>query len=128
MAWHQIELTTMTSKAERAFVLHLQALGFEFETNAKDLPGSPDVVFREKQFAIFFNGCFWHSHHCQSKPKTDEWRQNLEDIRKNDKKVLMDLNSGGYQTLIVWECEWNANKSAVIELIKNRLALLPIDS
>lgn len=111
------------SKIENQFAQTLKKSGLKFERNSRDLPGTPDVVFREQKLAVFFHGCFWHSHHCQKEPKSEEWRENLREIKDNDNKRLNDLASAGFQTLIVWECEWNADSERIINLIADRLYL-----
>ena len=58
------------SKIENQFAQTLKKSGLKFERNCRDLPGTPDVVFREQKLAVFFHGCFWHSHHCQKEPKS----------------------------------------------------------
>ena len=111
------------SKIENQFAQTLKKSGLKFERNCRDLPRTPDVVFREQKLAVFFHGCFWHSHHCQKEPKSEEWRENLREIKDNDNKRLNDLASARFQTLIVWECEWNADSERIINLIADRLYL-----
>ncbi len=111
------------SKIEETFANKLNSAGLKFERNCRDLPGTPDVVFRKEKLAIFFHGCFWHSHHCQNQPKSEEWAQNLNDIKKNDYKQLCSLKAKGFQTLIIWECEWKVDSIRAINLITDRLYL-----
>jgi DNA mismatch endonuclease (patch repair protein) len=40
----------------------LRELGVRYRLHAKELPGNPDVVFRQRRKAIFVHGCFWHQH------------------------------------------------------------------
>src|SRR5258708_12718863 len=42
----------------------LRSLGHQFTVKATDLPGSPDIVNRTHQWAIFVHGSFWHAHSC----------------------------------------------------------------
>ena len=112
------------SKLENEFAKSLKDSGLKFERNCRDLPGTPDVVFREQKLAVFFHGCFWHSHHCQKQPKSDEWTENLNNIKANDKSVLHQLRTSGFQSLIVWECDWLNEPKAAIKLIENRLFFL----
>ena len=111
------------SKIENQFAQTLKKSGLKFERNCRDLPGTPDVVFREQKLAVFFHGCFWHSHHCQKKPKSEEWKENLKEIKHNDNRRLNELASAGFQTMIVWECEWNKNQAKSIKAIHDRLYL-----
>lgn len=85
-----------------------------WETNAKDLPGSPDVVFREELRAIFVHGCFWHVHPgCRGMrvPQFDDAAKRTHWWGKLARNVLRDrvaeeeLRALGWRVLIVWECE-----------------------
>ena len=111
------------SKKEKAFAEELNAFGLNFERNCKDLPGTPDVVFRQEKLAVFFHGCFWHSHHCQAAIESREWQQNLQDIKNKDQLALLGLRERGFQTLIIWECEWHNHRDWVVNLISDRLYL-----
>ena len=107
------------SKSEKLFAEALDSEGFEFEVNAGDLPGTPDILFRESKLAIFFNGCYWHSHHCKPAPKSNLWKQNLNDIRENDKKNLIELRNNGFHSLIIWECDWISRRKQMVQLVKS---------
>jgi len=111
------------SKSEKLFADQLCYEGLEFEINAGDLPGTPDVLFRESKFAVFFHGCYWHSHHCRTLPKSYLWKQNLLDIKDDDKKHLIELKNGGYHSLVIWECDWANRKPEMLQLIKSNLSL-----
>ena len=39
----------------------LFSMGYRYRLHVKDLPGTPDIVFRSRQKAIFVHGCFWHA-------------------------------------------------------------------
>lgn len=45
---------------ERQIMQLLRDHGMEFETHARDLPGRPDIIFRDERLAIFIDGDFWH--------------------------------------------------------------------
>ena len=112
------------SRKEAAFAHELSLHGFQFERNCRDLPGTPDIVFRREPLAVFFHGCFWHSHHCRSPTKSLEWRQNLKEITQEDKVHLVELRKIGFHSLVVWECEWEEKPTKMINLISERLFLL----
>ncbi|MBI1791840.1 MAG: DNA mismatch endonuclease Vsr, partial [Acidobacteria bacterium] len=38
------------------------SLGFRYRLHCRDLPGRPDLVFRQLRKVIFVHGCFWHQH------------------------------------------------------------------
>ena len=68
------------------------------DTQASDLPGTPDILIRDIKLVIFINGCYWHGHNCISKHSAsfDQDRE-INIIRK--------LKSQGYCVLIIWECD-----------------------
>jgi DNA mismatch endonuclease (patch repair protein) len=86
------------------------ALGYRFRLHSRNLPGTPDLVFRRMRKAIFVHGCFWHRHPgCRrtTTPKTraEYWaikfRQNVERDARNEHQ----LQALGWDVLVVWECE-----------------------
>ncbi|SEE91315.1 T/G mismatch-specific endonuclease [Arthrobacter alpinus] len=88
----------------------LFAEGYRYRLHASDLPGTPDLVFRGNQQAIFVNGCFWHSHGCSNgshKPATNAefWDAKRTRTVQRDGQALAGLESLGWRTLTVWECE-----------------------
>ena len=111
------------SKSEKLFAEALNSQGFEFEVNASDLPGTPDILFRESKLAIFFNGCFWHSHHCKPAPKSYLWKQNLREIRESDQRNLFQLKNSGFYSLVIWECDWAERRKQMLQLINSYLSL-----
>lgn len=94
---------------ERAVRKALFALGFRFRLHRKNLPGSPDIVFPSRRKAIFVHGCFWHGHDCAKgklpKSRIEYWGQKVEANRARDERNLREINSRGWQSYVVWECE-----------------------
>lgn len=88
----------------------IHAMGYRYRLHAKDLPGTPDIVFRRRHKAIFVHGCFWHRHKdCKlarlPKSRIEFWTTKLEGNRRRDIINQKMLNRMGWQFLIVWECE-----------------------
>lgn len=111
------------SKKEIQFASVLSRHFCNFETNAMDVAGTPDVFFRNIELAIFFNGCFWHSHYCKLRNLNSKWQSHLESIKGRDQVILEELSSAGIATLTVWECEWEKNPNRQIEKIFNYITL-----
>lgn len=86
----------------------LFALGFRYRIHDRALPGRPDIVFKSRGAAIFFNGCFWHGHSCQlfRWPKTNRafWRKKIRGNISRDRRNTDLLIERGWRVLIVWEC------------------------
>ena len=96
--------------AELAVRKIVDGCGVNFQTEATDLPGTPDLVNRERRWVIFVNGCFWHAHeNCPrgTLPKRNRafWEQKFADNRRRDEKNVENLEKMGYSVLVVWECE-----------------------
>ena len=84
--------------------------GYRYRLHARDLPGTPDLVFPSRKLAVFVNGCFWHSHTCPNgthKPATnaDFWAAKRSRTVERDGQALAGLATLGWRTLTVWECE-----------------------
>jgi len=82
--------------------------GFRYRLHNGKLPGKPDMVFRKYLAVVFIHGCFWHGHDCRyfvwPKSNKDFWREKINGNKKNDKKVISELQDMGYRICIVWEC------------------------
>jgi DNA mismatch endonuclease (patch repair protein) len=86
------------------------ALGYRYRLHQRDLPGSPDLVFRSRQKVIFVHGCFWHRHtKCalarMPKSRVDFWNEKLEGNRRRDERNKRALAREGWRVLIIWECQ-----------------------
>jgi DNA mismatch endonuclease, patch repair protein len=84
-------------------------LGYRYRVHARDLPGSPDLVFKGRRKAIFVHGCFWHRHRCRrgKMPTTraEFWVPKLSGNKLRDLKTQAELRRLGWRYLIIWECE-----------------------
>lgn len=87
----------------------VHGLGYRYVLHDRRLPGTPDLAFPSRRKVILVHGCFWHGHDCGRgfKPKTNVafWTKKLKGNQLRDARTLADLNSLGWQTLVVWECE-----------------------
>lgn len=81
-----------------------------FQTNQRDLPGTPDIVFRDQRLVVFIHGCFWHRHeNCDlaSFPEGDvhRWLATFNTTVRRDTEALNLLRLDGWRSRIFWECE-----------------------
>lgn len=88
----------------------VHGMGYRYRLHAKDLPGSPDLVFRGRRKIILVHGCFWHRHRkcpLSSTPKTrvDFWKEKFEKNMVRDRRNLRELKKLGWSILVVWQCE-----------------------
>ena len=85
-------------------------LGYRFRLHARDLPGSPDLVFAGRGKVVFVHGCFWHGHPgCRGGrvPATRRyyWRTKLENNARRDRRAIAALRRLGWGVMVVWECQ-----------------------
>jgi DNA mismatch endonuclease (patch repair protein) len=102
-------------KPERVVRSLVHRLGFRFRLHGKDLPGKPDLVFRNRRKAIFVHGCFWHQHPKRScndgrAPKSNlaYWAGKLARNVARDAKNKSQLKAMGWRVMVIWECEANS--------------------
>ncbi|MGO9416205.1 MAG: very short patch repair endonuclease [Syntrophobacteraceae bacterium] len=99
-------------------------LSYRFRLHRADLPGKPDLVFPRLCKVIFVHGCFWHQHQDCRKgttvPQTnpDFWIPKLKRNVQRDEENLAALESGGWKTLIVWECETENKQRLTAKLLR----------
>lgn len=103
----------------------LFANGFRYRKNVKSLSGSPDIVLPKYRTIIFINGCFWHGHSCKAaklpETRTEFWRDKISATVLRDHRSYNELESLGWNVLVVWQCEIK-NKS-IREKRLNKLIL-----
>lgn len=103
------------TRAEQRVGRLLHRLGARFRKNVGQLPGSPDIANRTKKKAIFVHGCFWHHHAGWPRgrvPKTNTsfWLDKLEGNRRRDRSKERQLRELGFDVLVVWECQLEAEE------------------
>jgi DNA mismatch endonuclease (patch repair protein) len=100
------------SRAERLVRSLVHRLGYRFRLHHAGLPGRPDLVFPSRRKVIFVHGCFWHRHPDPAcalarlpKSRLQFWVPKLEGNRRRDLRVEDELNSLGWGSLAIWECQ-----------------------
>ena len=101
----------------------LHSHGFRFRIHQKTLPGQPDIVLKKYKTCIFINGCFWHRHPGCSlatipKTHTDFWSEKFRRTIERDALNTSNLETLGWQVIIIWECETDLYHSNFYVLAK----------
>jgi DNA mismatch endonuclease (patch repair protein) len=114
------------TSAEQLVRQILIRLGHRFRSENRDLPGSPDIANRSRQWAVFVHGCFWHRHMgCvrTTTPKRNRlfWEQKFAQNQRRDARALTALRKMGFRTLVVWECQVDKKEGLVRRRIERRL-------
>jgi DNA mismatch endonuclease, patch repair protein len=105
------------TKPEMLVRSSLHAKGFRFRLHKKDLPGKPDIVLPKYKTAIFVHGCFWHHHDTGCRdghlPKSNVafWEQKIRRNVERDKRNLQSLQTLGWHSIVIWECELKKSKA-----------------
>lgn len=126
-SWNMSRIRGSDTAPERKLRSCLHKLGFRFRVHEKKLPGKPDVVLPKYRTVIFVHGCFWHRHDgCKhaATPKSNEsfWLEKFRGILERDKRNSEALKKLGWQVLIAWECEINADPDQVAQQVACRVA------
>jgi len=90
---------------ERALATAMTEQGWEWENQARDLPGRPDFVFRAAKVAVFVDGDFWHGWRFpQWRDKLSEkWEAKIATNRRRDARNHRKLRRAGWKVVRVWE-------------------------
>jgi len=108
---------------ERAIGLQLRSRRLRFETHSRDLPGRPDVVFRERKIAVFIDGDYWHGWRFalwEHKLST-RWRKKIAQNRERDLRNFRRLRSAGWRVLRLWEHQVERDPEACLAKIERLL-------
>jgi DNA mismatch endonuclease (patch repair protein) len=88
-----------------------------------NLSGSPDILLKDTNTAVFLHGCFWHKcSKCYKEPKSNKkyWLPKIEKNVKRDRKNTKILKSNGYLTIKIWEHQVKKNFNQIVKnIIKN---------
>ena len=100
--------------------------GFRYRKNVSSLPGKPDIVLRKYRTAIFVHGCFWHRHpYCKlcttPKTNTEFWQKKFDTNVSNDQKHYTELESLGWNVIVIWECEIKKDFEINMQRVMNEL-------
>lgn len=101
----------------------LHGRGWRYRLHCRNLPGTPDIVFRKAKVAVFVHGCFWHRHPGCSRstsPKTREafWAAKFRANVDRDRRKERELEASGWSTIVAWECEIAAELDAVVRRVE----------
>ena len=76
-----------------------------FQTNYRDLPGTPDIVFLKSKAVIFCDSDFWHGRKGLPATNQEYWRKKLQRNTERDALVNKRLKEDGWVVLRFSESE-----------------------
>jgi DNA mismatch endonuclease (patch repair protein) len=108
--WNMSRIRGKNTKPELLVRSILHRHGFRFRLHVASLPGKPDIVLPKYKIALFLHGCFWHMHGCKNSKipssRHDWWKEKLEANVRRDALQFEQLQSLGWNVLVVWECKF----------------------
>lgn len=90
-----------------------------FDRHAKDLPGRPDVAFRQAKLAVFLDGDFWHGWRFPlwEHKLAQKWRAKIAATRDRDRRNFRELHREGWRVLRIWEHQIERSPEKCVERI-----------
>lgn len=120
------------SRAELALRRALHGRGLRYRLHAPDLPGRPDIVFRQRRVAVFVDGDFWHGNawrlrglpnlEAQFPTRTEWWTAKIRRNIERDNEVSRALEDAGWRVVRAWESDVLADTSVVADRVQQVLA------
>ncbi|MFZ2366546.1 MAG: very short patch repair endonuclease [Azonexus sp.] len=96
-------------------------MGYRYRLHCRDLPGTPDLVFRSRRAVVFVHGCFWHRHEGCSlaripKSRVEFWKSKLDGNQERDARKIKALLDAGWRVFVAWECELKDKEALATQL------------
>jgi len=112
---------------ERVVAGLLRDAGLTFESHARDLPGRPDFVFRDRRVAVFVDGDFWHGWRFPVwRDKLSEaWEAKIEATRLRDCRNFRRLRRSGWRVVRIWEHQLARNPEGSLARVTKALDATP---
>lgn len=112
--------TKSTERTFWALLVRAGISGWELG-HRSELPGRPDVIFRNRRLAVFVDGCFWHGCRCcRTIPTTNRrfWTEKIGANKRRDRKAVRSLRSLGWWNIGIWEHDLRGNRASAITRVK----------
>ncbi len=115
---------------ERIIIGRLEQQNLTFEKHARNLSGSPDIVFNRERLAVFIDGDFWHGWRFPLwKHKLSlNWQEKIQKNRERDQVNFKRLRRGGWKVLRIWEHQVERNPEKCIKKIMGCIKAVPQDA
>lgn len=108
----------------------LRSFGVRFRSNAKMLPGCPDLILPRERITVFCDGDFWHGRHWPERKRkllggwnAEYWVAKIERNRARDRSVNRALRRLGWRVIRVWEGDVKRNPTKAAAKIVSAIAM-----
>lgn len=114
------------TKPEIALRGALRSVGLRgYRVDVKDLPGRPDVVFRQAQVVVFCDGDFWHGKNFEERIAKLErghnapyWVEKITGNVARDRRHDATLAADGWCVLRYWESDVKRQPEEIADQVK----------
>jgi DNA mismatch endonuclease, patch repair protein len=103
------------SRAEMALRRELHRRGHRYRLHARDVDGTPDIVWRGRKIAVFVDGDMWHGNEHRRRGlerledlfpnRTEWWVAKIKRNMERDREVTAALEAAGWTVVRIWESE-----------------------
>jgi DNA mismatch endonuclease (patch repair protein) len=116
------------TKAELLLRGALWRRGLRYRLHARELPGTPDIVFKTPKVAVFCDGDYWHGRNWKQRKvklakghNASYWLSKIESNRKRDRRIAKQLGKLGWTVVRVWETEVLRDVEAAVRRVEAAL-------
>lgn len=112
-----------TERRLRAYLIQAKIRGWT--VHPKDIPGTPEFVFRAERVAVFTDGCFWHGcPRCGKTPNANSsyWSKKIQLNIERDRKDEAAIAAMSFRVVRLWEHEIKASPANCVGRIVRVLA------
>lgn len=114
------------TKPETRVQQALAKMGIPFESHARDLPGTPDIVIFNRRIVIEVRGCFWHGHKCAAgrRPTSNRtfWDAKIATNVSRDRRNARLLRLAGWKVRTLWTCRLRGlGPEELVSVLKSRM-------
>src|SRR6185436_17209041 len=101
-----------TTKPELAIREALWRRGHRYRVNVRQIPGTPDIVFKSLRVVIFCDGDFWHGRNWSKRrlklatgSNAEYWLAKISSNMARDRRTTRLLETAGWTVLRFWETD-----------------------
>lgn len=108
---------------EMVVMRELRKRKLSFRTQARKLPGKPDIVFSSWRVAVFVDGDFWHGFRFPQWKRSQSlfWKKKIEQNRKRDRRNFAKLRRMGWKVIRIWQHTIRKDLNSSINRIQEAL-------
>lgn len=113
------------SLMEMSLMGELTKARLRYSKHVSGLPGTPDIVFRNKKLVVFLDSCFWHGcrwHGTMPSSNRAFWSEKLSANKRRDKIANREYAKMGWRVLRFWEHQIKKDRLKIVAQIKEALS------